>query len=67
VRLLVLLSLIIISIFGIIHERGFLKVNQVEVTIEEGALNKSPYWGGLLSKVSSQMKEFENKNIWQIP
>lgn len=66
-RLFILFILLAITIVGFIHEKGLLKVNQVEVVIDDPKLNSSPYWGNLLGKVTPQLKEFENRNLWQVP
>jgi cell division protein FtsQ len=55
-----------VTVVGVMHEKGLLKINQIEVSIEEPTLNSSPYWGELLGKVRPQLKEYEDKNIWQV-
>lgn len=60
------MTLLVVTIVGFIHEKGLLKVDQIEVSIEDPSLNNTPYWGKLLGQVRPQLKEFENKNLWQI-
>jgi cell division protein FtsQ len=66
-RLWVLLFLLAVSIVGLVHEKGLLKVNQIEVIMDDVSLNKSPYWNDLLGKIRPRLTEFETKNIWQVP
>jgi cell division protein FtsQ len=66
-RFLILLALLIITIVGVMHEKGLLQVNQIEIELEDSKNNKNQYWGDLIGKIRPQLKEFENKNLWQVP
>jgi cell division protein FtsQ len=65
-RIFVLLLLLALSLVGLIHDKGFLLVNEIEVGFEDPQLLQSPYWKSLITKIKPQLAYFENKNTWQI-